>query len=124
MVENERAIAWNTAKISSAVVGISWIAIQVTVLFVSLIGRGFDPQPRQFGWQMYTAIQQRDDFQVIFNDKPIKKINIDDYAHNVRPGLVYGDIFLDYLCQTFPDAKQTRRIYEPDAQTQTYQCSN
>ena len=124
MVENKQAIAWNTAKIASAVLGISWIAVQVTVPLTLLLQRGFNPQPRQFGWQMYTALPHRDGFQVMFDDRTIKEINIDEYAHNVRPGLVYEENFLNYLCQIFPNAEQTRRIYQPNDRTQVYQCSD
>ena len=124
MPENERDIAWNSQKILSATIGVSWIAVQVAVPLILLFQRGFDRKTRQFGWQMYTEAPHRDDFQVVFNDQTIKEIEIDDYVYNFRPGLAYEENFLAYLCETFPDSKETHRIYDRNTPPQVYQCQN
>jgi hypothetical protein len=115
---------WNIPKKLAAVTGISWIAVQTTVPLFWLIERGFAPEPRQFGWQMYTDMAGGDRFQVIFLDNRVQEIDIAQYTHNVRPGLSYKDNFLDYLCQKFPDARQTQRLQIAENKPYIYQCQN
>ena len=124
MNEQQPTINWNLPKILAVFTGLSWIAVQVSVPLFWLIERGFDPKPRQFGWQMYTNMAGGDRFLIISQDKQIQEINAEDYSHNIRPGLNYGDNFLDYLCQKFPDARQTQLLRVGDSKPDTYQCQN
>ena len=123
-MNNLSTINWTLPKILAAVMGMSWIAVQVSVPLFWLIERGFDPKPRQFGWQMYTNMAGGDRFFVVSQDNQIHEIDADDYTHNIRPGLNYGDNFLDYLCQKFPNAKQTQLLPTGDRQPDTYPCQN
>lgn len=114
---------WTVGKILAAIAGVGWMGVQASVPFFLLIERGFDPKPRQFGWQMYTDMAGDDRYELVTRNNQIKEIDIDLYVHNVRPGLIYNDNLLDYLCQKFPDAKQTRQIRVYDS-PQIYQCLN
>lgn len=117
-------IQWNVSKILAVITGVSWVTIQTTVPLFWLIERGFEPQPRQFGWQMYTNMAGGDRFWVISQDDRVREIDIDLYSHNVRPGLNYGDRFLDYLCREFPNAKQTQRLQIGNNHPYEYKCQS
>lgn len=117
-------IQWNVPKILATITGVSWVIIQTTVPLFWLIERRFDPKPRQFGWQMYTNMAGGDRFQVVSQDNSVSEIDIDLYSHNVRPGLTYGDNFLDYLCHKFPEAEKTQRLQIGNNEPYIYQCQS
>lgn len=115
---------WTIPKVLAATTGLGWVAVQTTVPLFWLIERGLDPQPRQFGWQMYTDMAGGDRYEVITQDNQTEEIDIDLYVHNLRPGLVYGSDLLEYLCQKFPNAKETRQLPTGNTAPQIYQCSD
>lgn len=112
---------WTVPKVLAAITGVGWVGVQASVPLFWLIERGFDPKPRQFGWQMYTDMAGGDRYELVTQNNQIEEIDIDLYVHNLRPGLIYNDNLLDYLCQKFPDAKQTRQLRIDDS-PQIYQC--
>lgn len=119
--EQQPTDSWNVSQILAAITGVGWVAVQTSIPLFWLVERGFDPQPRQFGWQMYTDMSGGERYEVITQDNQTEEIDIDLYVHNLRPELIYGDNLLDYLCQKFPNAKQTQQIRVNDS-TQIYQC--
>ncbi|MEL6927285.1 MAG: hypothetical protein AAFO95_01465 [Cyanobacteria bacterium J06600_6] len=123
MNNQQSTINWTIPRVLAAALGVGWVTVQIVVPLFWLVERGFSPKPRQFGWQMYTNMAGGDRFFVVKNDLAAE-IDLDDFAHNVRPGLDYGDIFLAYLCQQFPEAKQTQRLKPNENQPQVYQCNS
>lgn len=124
MEDQELKVNWTLPKVLAAIVGVGWISVQAIVPLFWLIERGFDPKPRQFGWQMYSNMAGGDRFQVVYSGDRVTEVDIDQFVHNVRPGLDYDEIFLDYLCQQFPNAKQSQRISVRKEGSQVYQCRN
>ncbi|MEL6787793.1 MAG: hypothetical protein AAFO76_10360 [Cyanobacteria bacterium J06607_15] len=121
MKERSPVASWGLPQILAGVMGVGWVMVQTAVPLYWLIERGFDPQPRQFGWQMYTDMAGGERYEIITQGDQTQAINIDRYVHNLRPGLTYGENLLDYLCQKFPNARQTKQL-RGDTAPQIYQC--
>lgn len=122
--EQQPTDSWTVSQILAVITGVGWVTVQVGVPLFWLVERGFDPQPRQFGWQMYTDMAGGDRYEIITQGNQTREIDIDLYVHNIRPGLIYGSNLLDYLCQKFPNAKQTRQLPGGNTAPQIYQCSD
>ncbi|MEL6494485.1 MAG: hypothetical protein AAFQ41_05085 [Cyanobacteria bacterium J06623_7] len=118
----EPPIQWHPRQICAAIFGLSWLTLQVGTPLFWLFERGFDPQPRQFGWQMYTNMAGGDRFQISTKNLQTQSINLEQHTHNIRPGLDYDTIFLAYLCQKFPQAQAAQRISLRENQPLNYQC--
>ena len=95
-----------------------FLLIQTAVPLVQL----WAPRPARFGWQMFSAKQQRARFSLVLHDGTVQPAKLDLYVAQSRGEVDLEEALPPHLCRVVPDLAAVQ-ITAPDAkQPRLYKC--
>jgi hypothetical protein len=95
-----------------------FLLIQTAVPLVQL----WAPRPARFGWQMFSATQQRPRFSLVMRDGTRRPANLRLYVAQSRGEVDLEKALPRHLCRVVPDVASVQ-ITAPDSkQPRVYKC--
>ncbi len=109
---------WTTKSVVAAAFFTLFLSIQIGVPLIRL----WAPRPARFGWQMFSARQQRPRFSLVLRDGTSRPVNLGPYVAQSRGEVDLENALPPHLCRTVPDVASVQ-ITAPDAeQPRVYPC--
>lgn len=113
-----RSTGWTAKSAAATAFFLLFLLIQAGVPLVQL----WAPRPARFGWQMYSARQQRARFSLVKRDGTVQPVNLGRYVAQSRGEVDLEKALPPHLCRVVPDLASVQ-IAAPDSkQPRVFKC--
>jgi len=110
--------AWTAESVSAAAFFVLFLLIQTAVPLVRL----WAPRPARFGWQMFSARQQRARFSLVLRDGTVQPVKLDRYVAQSRGEVDLEAALPRHLCRVVPDLAAVQINAPGSKQPRFYKC--
>ena len=111
-------MSWSLRELAVVVFFLGYLAVQLTVPVVALIGH----RPAQFGWQMYSGSPREAVYTVALADGSQQPADPRAYAAAYRPDVGFERHLPPHLCAVVPGAVAVSVSLPGDADARTHRC--
>ena len=105
-------------RIAATAFFVLFLLIQTAVPLVQLGA----PRPARFGWQMFSAEQQRPRFSLVMRDGTSRPANLRPYIAHSRGEVDLEKALPGHLCRVVPDLASVQILRPDSKQPRVYRC--
>jgi hypothetical protein len=109
---------WTAKRVATTAFFVLFLLIQTGVPLVKL----WAPRPARFGWQMFSARQQRARFSLVMRDGTGQPANLGLYVAQSRGELDLEKALPRHLCRVVPDVASVQITALNSKQPRVYKC--
>ena len=110
--------SWTATSVLAAVFFVLFLLIETAVPLVQL----WAPRPARFGWQMFSAGQQRARFSLVMRDGTVQPAKLDLYVAQSRGEVDLEKALPRHLCRVVPDLEAVRITASDWKEPRVYKC--